>query len=213
MKIRLLIPILAAAFALAGCVTYDDYGYGAGYYRTQPQVVYRRYGGYPYGYYDGYYGSGYYGGSYYDYGYPYGYRYGYPYYSYPRHHYYRPPYRGHGGSGHHRPPNSGKPPWRDLDRVRQAEGAQPMLPPSRSRNPVSGNAPRTPAYRPAPSANPRVPSYRPAPSVTPRAPASRPAPIVAPRAPAAPRTSVPVGGNGRREEARRARAEMKSGTR
>lgn len=154
MKLRLLLPMLATAFALTGCVAYEDYyGYGPGYYRSnEPGVVYRRYGGYPYGYYDGYsYGGGYYGG------YPYGYRYGYPYYDrhyvYPRY-YYRPPYPGHGG---HRPPSgggSGKPPWRDLNRLRQAEGQHPMVPPPRASRPSSPS----PAYRPtAPSA----PAYRP----------------------------------------------------
>jgi len=184
MKFRLLLAALTAASALTGCVTYDEYGYGAGYYR-EPGVVYRRYGGYPYGYYDGYYG-GYYG--YWNGGYPY--RYSYPYYAYPRY-YYRPPYHHHGGG--HRPPNSGggKPPWRDLDKLRPAEGAQPMRPPPRAVRPDS--APRTPAYRP-----PAAPAYRPAP--------------VAPRAPAVQRAQR-SGGTEAREAARRARAEMKSGSR
>ncbi len=154
MKARLLLPILAAAFALSGCVYDDYYGYGPGYYRSnQPTVVYRRYGGYPYGYYDGYYYDGYYG-------YPYRYGYGYPYYdrhyAYP-HYYYPPRHPGHGG---YRPPSSGgsgKPPWRDLNRLRPAEGQHPMVPPSRASRP---SAP-APVYRPTPSVTPSAPAYRP----------------------------------------------------
>lgn len=153
MKLRLLLPALATAFALTGCVAYEDYyGYGPGYYRSnEPAVVYRRYGGYPYGYYDDYYYDRYYGG------YPYRYGYGYPYYGryvYPRY-YYHPRYPGHGD---YRPPSgggsgSGKPPWRDLNRLRQAEGQEPMRPPPRASRPSSS----APAYRPMPSA----PVYRP----------------------------------------------------
>ncbi len=142
MKLRLLLATLATAFALTGCVAYEDYyGYGPGYYRSNaPSVVYRRYGGYPYGYYDGYYyGGGYYGG------YPYGYRYDYPHYDrhyvYPRY-YYRPRYPGHGG---YRPPSGGgsKPPWRDLNRLRPGEGPYPAVPPRASRPPAPA-----PVYRP-----------------------------------------------------------------
>lgn len=155
MKFRLLVSlsVVAAVSALSGCVMYDDYGYD-GYYR-EPTVVYRRHGGYPYGYYDGYYGGYYgYGAPYYRYGY------GYPYYGhggYPGRYYYRPPYRGDHG---HRPPSgggSGKPPWRDLNRLRQAEGQHPMIPPARASRPPS---PAAPAYRPAPP-SPAAPVNRP----------------------------------------------------
>lgn len=167
MKIRLLLLALATTLLMTGCIT-PGYDYrGDGYYYGGTSVEYRSNRGYPYGYYDDYYRYGY-GPSY-----PYGYgpSYGYPYrygssYGYPGPYRYRNVYprAGHRYDypRHQRPPSShsgggGKPPWRDLGRMRQAEGGQAMMPP-RSRPPVSGSVPRT--YSPAPS--PRTSESNPA---------------------------------------------------
>lgn len=181
---------------MTGCIT-PGYDYrGDGYYYGGTRVEYRSNRGYPYGYYDDYYRYGY-GPSYY-YRYGYGPSYGYPYrygpsYGYPGPYRYRHVYprAGHRYDypHHQRPPSQGgggKPPWRDLSRMRQAEGGQAMLPP-RSRPPAPNSVPRS--YSPAPP--PRT--YSPAP--LPRTSESSSAPAQ------------------RRAEARRARAERKSGER
>lgn len=159
MKFRLLLLALVTTLLMTGCIT-PGYDYrGDGYYYGGTRVEYRSNRGYPYGYYDDYYRYGYpysYGPSY-RYGPSYGYPYRYDrYYGYPGPYRYRHVYprAGHRYDypGHQRPPSShtggGKPPWRDLGRMRQAEGGQPMRPP-RSSPPVSGSAPRV--YSPAPS--------------------------------------------------------------
>lgn len=143
---KLLFPAFAAAL-LAGCVTGYQYRGGAGdYYYGQPSTHYRHYGA-PYGYY-GYPGwSGSFGYGYYPYGYYGGY---YPYYyGYP----YRPPVRPRpdGGHDHQGDSDRPRPPWRDLDRLRerrpQAQDAQPASPrrittPAPSSAPVPATAPR-----------------------------------------------------------------------
>ncbi|MFS8138208.1 MAG: hypothetical protein ACMG50_08800 [Thermomonas sp.] len=125
---KLLLPIIATV-ALAGCAT--DYNYRGGngdYYYGQPRTEYRYQGM------GGYYGSYGFGANYYYdsfgrliYGYPGGY-YGSPYYGgngwyRPRQHRDRDDrddHDDHGGNGEQqdRPP-----PWRDLGRLQQRDGA------------------------------------------------------------------------------------------
>lgn len=145
MKIRSLLFILVSVLLLTGCVT-AGYGYrGDGYHYGGSTVIYRSNRGYPYGYYDGYYRYGkpygYYGPSY---GYPYRYN---RYYTYPAPHYrYRPVYPRHGHYDYPRhrtrPPSShpggGKPPWRDLNRLRPPTQGHQIAPP-----------PAVPSFRPA----------------------------------------------------------------
>ena len=147
MKLRLL-GALALTLALGGCATYGYVDEGGGYYRGQPSTSYRYYGdtGYPYyGYRPGASFGLSYGNPYY--GYPYRGGYGYGYYNRPPV-YHRPPPRpdghrpGHGHDHDHdhdhdrppvvdtRPPRPDRVPWRDLDRLRQQQGAGPDSRPS-----------------------------------------------------------------------------------
>lgn len=119
--IRTLIPPVAAAVLLAGCVTTADYRYYQGrgdYYYGQPVIEYReQYYGYPWGFY-GYYGyprAGWHLG--FHYGHPY---YGYPYYwyPYPHPHVHRRPVRPTEPTVDPTPDRP-RSPWRDLEHLRR----------------------------------------------------------------------------------------------
>lgn len=160
---KLILPVMAAGL-LAGCVT-PGYQYrtaGGEHYRGQSGVRAVPYGTIGYGTRTGVYGRVGYGVGY---GYPYGYGAGYGvypaypvypgYYGYPAHPYYPRPYHpGRPVVVHPRPdagqrPVQGRPPWRDLDRMRDNQ--------SRQHHPRSGRPqaiqpqmqqPATPAARP-----------------------------------------------------------------
>ena len=134
MKIRIL-TVLGLVLGLSGCATYSYVDDGGGYYHGQSTTVYRGYDYYP-------------GASY---GLGYGY-YGYPAYD-RRYHDYRyrprplpPPHlsgQQHGPRPPHpgaqRPPQpsrNGQAPWRDLERVRDAQ-TRPGLRSNGPRPPVS----------------------------------------------------------------------------
>ncbi|WP_147653216.1 hypothetical protein [Vulcaniibacterium gelatinicum] len=153
--IRTLIPPVAVAALLAGCVTTADYRYYQGrgdYYYGQPAVEYREhYYGHPWSFY-GHYGyprAGWQLG--FRYGYPYYPYYGwFPYYGYP---YYWHPYP----YVHRRPvkpgestvdptPDRPRSPWRDLEHLRRrsemredAQHGMPGEPPLRSGDPRLGD--------------------------------------------------------------------------
>lgn len=162
---KLLLPALATAL-LAGCMTsgYQYRGGSGDYYYGQPSTQYRYYGA-PYGSYGYGYPGGWSGSFGYGYGYPYGYYGyggygGYPYYPpYP----YRPPVVivRPGGGGHDHGNNNGgndpgdsggndtppvqpvdrpRPPWRDLDSLRDGQSRRdPTIhqpPPRRASTPM-----------------------------------------------------------------------------
>jgi hypothetical protein len=163
----LLVPAIAAAALLSGCVTYGYRGGQGDYYYGQPSTEYS----YPYGYYDygypGYYGAPYWSGSF---GY-YGGYYGGPY---------RPPHHGGGhgndhghggGNGHgndggndHPQPHHDlpRPPWRNLDDIGRPDArARPaQRPPERPSPGQAGQ--RAPQSRPM---QPRVERAAPMPPV------------------------------------------------
>ena len=148
MKLRLFTG-LACALALGGCASYGYVDDGGGYYSGGSSVQYNHvpgYGGYGYGVYG--YGSPYYGYRYTP-GWALGVGYGSPYY-YPRHYgypgggYYRPPHH-HPRPPVHPPRPGGQPdgppphadasppldraPWRDLERIVEANEPRPPRPP------------------------------------------------------------------------------------
>ena len=173
---KLLLPALATAL-LAGCMTtgYQYRGGSGDYYYGQPSTQYRYYGA-PYGSYGYGYPGGWGGSIGYGYGYPYGYYGyggygGYPYYpQYP----YRPPVvivrpgpggGGHGGHDHGgndqgnsggngnppaQPVDRPRPPWRDLDSLRDRQ-PQPQRDPMIRQPPRPATTPM-PASQPAPGA-------------------------------------------------------------
>lgn len=123
--IRSLIPPVATAVLLAGCVTTADYRYYQGrgdYYYGQPIIEYREHHyGYPWDFY-GYYGyprAGWHLG--FRYGYPYyGWHpyYGYFYYGYPYPHVHRRPVKPTEPSVDPTPDRP-RSPWRDLEHLRR----------------------------------------------------------------------------------------------
>ena len=154
MKIRMFAVATVALAALGGCATYDyvDGSAPGGYYSGQPRVEYYGGYGYPYGGYGSYGGYGYYG---YPYGYyrpPYGY---YPPY-YHGHHHPRPnPWPGGGTVPPSHPPvgqrpDSGRAPWRDLDRVVEQNRPPRQIAPQARPVPQVTAPPRSrPAPRPS----------------------------------------------------------------
>lgn len=147
MKFRAFAVAAVALAALGGCATYDYAGGGApgGYYSGRPEVEY--YGGYGYPYSYGGYGYGYYGYPYGGYAYPYGYGgyYPYRYYPYPS----RPRPRPDNGGSQPQPrppvtrqPDGDRPPWRDLQRLRERREAQRQQMQTMPRSSVPQAAPR-----------------------------------------------------------------------